>query len=786
MATIIPINVDLNKLFEAKLTYGFDPLKEAIEGLLKNQELHNKMIQDLAENQKENLSSTAGDKDLRDKLDSQNEKIEGLENNLKDHADRIKTLEEKSDNHEKRIKELEDKLENSNTHFDYSQTVVNKGEQRAIDRELENELKHLLSRVDNTEKNVEKLLKKKNDVGSTIPTTETLENDDEDDTRESLENQLQLIKTRLSRVEDSNNELKNTIKNDSDDKEGDEKPVDRSHADEIDKNIGDLRHKIKEIEEKLRKLRNSPRPQRIIPTGDSKGADYSNVIYDLGDRLEALEQAHDKTVERVDDHNERIEKLEKETDSHKEKIMNNKNDINDLKDTIVDKVDADLFDSEITYLKELLNQIGSSPDKKIEIPQVTPPKTGMSTKDANKLKELAAKVPELEKLINDLLERLGRAEKNIANNDKSIKGHDKSIEEIWAELAKKANSNDLRDLFDRLNQLEKDLEGVIEYMNNNDKGKPTALPIMGKSDDKRLKNLEAKVEDMRNNFNQNLRDFEKTLEALNRELKGTNKELNDLKNDLLKLMQKVNTLELKIDALADKNNDGGAPIAVQTGIDPEKLEDLKKQLNDLRNDYRNFKNEVLNQFNNVNNELDKKANIEDLENLKRMLKNKIEDIEKALNKTKNDLKRALRILNDKISRGVEANQPKEDREDAMLSKKPLQGISCASCDKNLVNLQGIPADFYNWKKLPQSKDRIPMMGQGFSRMLQSINTDYLAPNQSPLKTSYNGFKEESINSGRSHHKRRSESASRRANMQVEDIETEAASKMLPSINQSKQ
>lgn len=30
MAALIPINVDLNKLFEAKLTYGFDHLKEVI------------------------------------------------------------------------------------------------------------------------------------------------------------------------------------------------------------------------------------------------------------------------------------------------------------------------------------------------------------------------------------------------------------------------------------------------------------------------------------------------------------------------------------------------------------------------------------------------------------------------------------------------------------------------------------------------------------------------------------------------------------------------------------
>ena len=34
METLIPVDVDLNKLFEAKLTYGFDPLKEAIEVIL--------------------------------------------------------------------------------------------------------------------------------------------------------------------------------------------------------------------------------------------------------------------------------------------------------------------------------------------------------------------------------------------------------------------------------------------------------------------------------------------------------------------------------------------------------------------------------------------------------------------------------------------------------------------------------------------------------------------------------------------------------------------------------
>ena len=39
-------------------------------------------------------------------------------------------------------------------------------------------------------------------------------------------------------------------------------------------------------------------------------------------------------------------------------------------------------------------------------------------------------------------------------------------------------------------------------------------------------------------------------------------------------------------------------------------------------------------------------------------------------------------------------------EDAMFSKKPLGGVSCASCEKDLVNLYGKIADFQNWNKMP--------------------------------------------------------------------------------------
>lgn len=42
----------------------------------------------------------------------------------------------------------------------------------------------------------------------------------------------------------------------------------------------------------------------------------------------------------------------------------------------------------------------------------------------------------------------------------------------------------------------------------------------------------------------------------------------------------------------------------------------------------------------------------------------------------------------------------ENEDDAMFTKKPLGGMSCASCEKDIINLQGRRVDFLPWNKLP--------------------------------------------------------------------------------------
>ena len=420
-----------------------------------------------------------------------------------------------------------------------------------------------------------------------------------------------------------------------------------SVASDVDNEIQALKQKIKEIEDRLRELRSRNATPAHVSTKRIPD-DNSSQISSIFERLETLESSYEKVTEKLGDHDDRIDKLEKDNEANKSKISSNKQDIGELKDQMSDKVGCDTFDEEINFLKEMLNNLSSGDKVDVQIPA---PKPSISTKDANKMKEIMQRLPEIEKLLNELLDRMNRAEKSIGDHDKRLKGHDKLIEEILAELAIKANAKDLKSLLDRVSQLERDIENLIQHMNNIGKsgGSGQAAPVLIDNSDKRLTALEKKIEELRNDLNNSLRDVSKTIDALNSELKGAKKDIDEVKKDLLKLMKKVNDLELKLDALIKLS---GAPAVAATisssPVDEDKLEELRRALNELKNDFRGFRSDVLDKFSNVDSQIDKKADKEDLERLKNLLNKRIDDLENALNKTKNDLKRALRILNDKV------------------------------------------------------------------------------------------------------------------------------------------
>jgi hypothetical protein len=81
---------------------------------------------------------------------------------------------------------------------------------------------------------------------------------------------------------------------------------------------------------------------------------------------------------------------------------------------------------------------------------------------------------------------------------------------------------------------------------------------------------------------------------------------------------------------------------------------------------------------------------------------------------KGDTKKALKALEKQLKNIYElyitksGNGSGDEGDDAMFSKKPLGGFSCASCEKKLMNLQTSPADYKPWGKFPfrDPNDRI--------------------------------------------------------------------------------
>jgi predicted HicB family RNase H-like nuclease len=132
------------------------------------------------------------------------------------------------------------------------------------------------------------------------------------------------------------------------------------------------------------------------------------------------------------------------------------------------------------------------------------------------------------------------------------------------------------------------------------------------------------------------------------------------------------------------------------------------RLNQFGHDLEQMKNEFAKWLKEMQDSLNQKADIEALSNLEKTLMERMNEIVKALIKQladKNDTKKALKLLERQLknlydlfmSRGHNHN---ENEDDAMFTKKPLGGMSCASCEKDIINLQGKKADYLPWSKFP--------------------------------------------------------------------------------------
>lgn len=133
--------------------------------------------------------------------------------------------------------------------------------------------------------------------------------------------------------------------------------------------------------------------------------------------------------------------------------------------------------------------------------------------------------------------------------------------------------------------------------------------------------------------------------------------------------------------------------------------------------------------------LNLKADLDTVTLLEKSLMDRLNEIVKALSKQfadKNDTRKALKLLEKNLKNMYDLFMSKggtqENEDDAMFTKKPLGGTSCASCAKDIIDMYGKKVDYLPWGKLPfrDPSERIARVGQGFSKMLSMINPDQMS------------------------------------------------------------
>lgn len=231
------------------------------------------------------------------------------------------------------------------------------------------------------------------------------------------------------------------------------------------------------------------------------------------------------------------------------------------------------------------------------------------------------------------------------------------------------------------------------------------------------------------------KDIEKIIDALRAELSNF-REAWELfhTRDWKDILARVEALEKRMTSvLKQLEGQGGVPEYQGGGskISDEMVLQINNRLSSLEVNFTDLRDSFSKWVKQIQDELNLKADRADLEELEKTLMNRLNDIITALTKQfadKAETKKALKLLERQLKNLYDLFMSKggyNNEEEAMFSKKPLGGFSCASCEKDLVNLHGKKVEFMPWSKLPfrDPAERIARVGQGFSKMLSMINPD---------------------------------------------------------------
>lgn len=200
---------------------------------------------------------------------------------------------------------------------------------------------------------------------------------------------------------------------------------------------------------------------------------------------------------------------------------------------------------------------------------------------------------------------------------------------------------------------------------------------------------------------------------------------------ILQITQRIQRIEVKIEAI---NKITSTFKAKNDGLDQEKLRNAETNLKHIAREIDLIKTDITKRVEEIMKSIYFKADKTEVTALETKILDNLDDLVQSMYKkfsdkveTKENLKildRQLKNLFDIVmnkEQVIEQNDKNTDKDEVMISRKPLGGVSCASCSKKINNLCNTQqTEYFSWSKLPfrDPTDRISRVGQGFSKILK--------------------------------------------------------------------
>jgi chromosome segregation ATPase len=217
-------------------------------------------------------------------------------------------------------------------------------------------------------------------------------------------------------------------------------------------------------------------------------------------------------------------------------------------------------------------------------------------------------------------------------------------------------------------------------------------------------------------FDKEVTRLDKLIEGLRQGLSECQTETTANKKEIERLSQFLDMLSRTIKTLQNQLN-SNAP-QMHAGVDEASFIDLVGRVTNVEGELINLRNEFANWAKNMQDALNQKADIDTLKALEQSILDRLNEMVKALTKNfadKTDTRKAMKLLEKNLKNMYDlfmSRGGRDNEDDAMFTKKPLGGTSCASCAKDVIDLYGKRVEYLPWGKLPyrDPSERIARVG----------------------------------------------------------------------------